>query len=281
MITVVISAPHVADFHAGGGHFWVFMQYVRGLKQSGCDVYWLERFRGTGSPGEDAVTLARFRAHMGRFGLATKTVLYVGNGHKRADLCPPESYIGMSRQEAEAIFRRADLLLNFHYTIAPELLARFRRTALVDIDPGLLQFWMSHGQLRVPRHDVYFTTGETVGTPAALVPDCGIAWNHIRPPVSLEDWPYAFDRGAAAFTTVSNWSAKNWIVDGDEVYENTKRAAFLEFADLPRMTDQVLELALLLETEDDESDRLRLERCGWSIRDVYEVAATPESYRAY
>ena len=51
----------------------------------------------------------------------------------------PREYLGLSRAEAEAIFEDADLLLNFHYAISPALLARFRRTALVDIDPGLLQ----------------------------------------------------------------------------------------------------------------------------------------------
>src|SRR5437773_473756 len=93
--------------------------------------------------------------------------------------------------------------------IAPELLARFRRTALIDIDPGLLQFWISRGQLSVPHHDYYFTTGETVGTPAARFPDCGLKWIHIRPPVSLEHWPYRFEPRAEAFTTVSNWDSNN------------------------------------------------------------------------
>src|SRR5207249_2697750 len=99
----------------------------------------------------------------------------------------------MSREEAEALYERADLLLNFHYAISPDLLARFRRTALVDIDPGLLQFWTSRGQLNVPRHDLYFTTGETIGQRGSKIPDCGLDWIHIRPPVCLERWPYQFD----------------------------------------------------------------------------------------
>ena len=74
-----------------------------------------------------------------------------------------DDYIGLNRPDADGVFRRADLLLNFHYAIAPALLARFRRTALVDIDPGLLQFWISRGQLEVPSHDSYFTTGERGG----------------------------------------------------------------------------------------------------------------------
>src|SRR5437764_4141665 len=136
--------------------------------------------------------LAPFRARMEQFGLGDKLILYPSDDATIADDLPKE-YMGLARSEAEAIFEPADLLLNFHYAIAPKLLARFRRTALVDIDPGLLQFWISRGQLSVPRHDFYFTTGETVGTPAARFPDCGLKWIHIHPPVCLECWPFFFE----------------------------------------------------------------------------------------
>jgi hypothetical protein len=161
------------------------------------------------------------------------------------------------------------------------LLARFRRTALVDIDPGLLQFWVSRRQLFVPRHDLYFTTGETVGTPEARFPDCGLRWLHIRPPVSLDLWSPCFRPAAEAFTSVSNWDASDWIVDASETYENTKRAAFLEFADLPRLTPQPLELALFLRTAKDIAERRDLESRGWRIRLSSEVAGTPETYQNY
>ena len=45
MPTVVVSAYNVAAFPEGAGHLWVYLQYVLGLRQLGCDVYWLERFR--------------------------------------------------------------------------------------------------------------------------------------------------------------------------------------------------------------------------------------------
>jgi len=280
MPTIVISPFNVVNFPEGGGHFWVYMQYVQGLQQMGCEVYWLERFRGSGDPEADWARLSPFFSRMRRFGLDGKTILYCS---REEDNCPamPWHYFGISPSEAEAIFERADLLLNFHYAIAPGLLKLFRRTALVDIDPGLLQFWMSRGQLTVPPHDVYFTTGETVGTEGARFPDCGLEWVHIRPPVCLEQWPYRFDSPAEAFTTVSNWDADDWIVDEQEVYENTKRVAFLEFADLPALTTQPLELALFLRTERDAEERRDLERRGWRIRHSREVAATPEMYQAY
>src|SRR6266571_2806191 len=166
------------------------MQYAQGLLRSGCDVYWLERFRRGLDPDRDARALATFFQAMARFGLDGKVLLYSlddrGDGGDGAE--PSFEYVGKTRSEAEAVLRRADLLLNFHYAIDSRLLACPRRTALVDIDPGLLQLWMSTGQLCVSPHDRYFTTGETVGTTAARFPDCGLDWIRIRPPVCLDLW---------------------------------------------------------------------------------------------
>src|SRR5262249_41384763 len=134
MATVVLSPCNVANFPEGGGHFWVYMQYAQALRRLGGDVYWLERFERRGDPGRDARALSTFFERMGRYGLGGKAILYTGHDE-------PAEYLGVRQVEAEEIFRRADLLLNFHYAIDPGLLARFRRTALVDIDPGLLQFW--------------------------------------------------------------------------------------------------------------------------------------------
>src|SRR6266576_6998332 len=186
MPTVVISPFNVLNFAEGGGHFWVYMQYAQGLRELGCDVYWLEAFRRRDRKAEEDVSLAPFLARMARFGFSGKLILYHSEPGGASGV--PEGYVGRSRAEAEAIFERTDLLLNFHYAIAPPLLARFKRAALVDIDPGLLQFWISRGQLSVPRHDLCFTNGETVGTPAARFPDCGFKWIHIRPPASVEQW---------------------------------------------------------------------------------------------
>lgn len=280
MPTVVISPYSAAAFPEGGGHLWVYLQYVLGLRQLGCEVYWLEAFRSKGRPQLEAAALTAFRDQLQAYGLDGRVILYVT--HSKAPLPEvPTEYFDLSKEAAEAVFERADLLLNFHYAISPALLARFRRTALVDIDPGLLQFWISRGQLSVPPHDLYVTTGETVGTPSARFPDCGLDWIHVRPPVCLERWPYVFDPSAEAFTTVSNWSAKNWIVDGTDVYENTKRAAFLEYADLPRRTDQPLELALCLRTEADVQEGRDLESRGWRVRQAADVVSTPEQYRRY
>jgi hypothetical protein len=156
---------------------------------------------------------------------------------------------------------------------------------------------MSAGQLNVPPHDSYLTTGETVGTPAARFSDCGLPWTRIRPPVCLDLWPVTDDARSDAFTTVSSWSSASWLkVDrnGETVLlDNTKRVSFLDFVDLPRHTRQPLELALYLldrdpegerrlkQAEKDAADRAHLESHGWRVRDSREVAGSPEAYRTY
>src|SRR6185295_12053215 len=137
MPTIVVSPVNVVNFSEGGGHFWVYMQYVQGLRALGCDVYWLECFRSAGSRDADARRVAPFLARLERFGLGGKVILYPIDGRADAE---PATYLGLEADEAESIFEQADLLVNFHYAIHPRLLSRFRRTALVDIDPGLLQF---------------------------------------------------------------------------------------------------------------------------------------------
>jgi len=185
MPTIVISPLNVINFQEGGGHFWVYMQYAQGLLHSGCEVYWMESFRSNRDDEADRALLFPFLERMKRFGLGDNLILYPTVGSS-ATARLPEKYVGLNRSEAESIFERADLLLNFNYVIAPELLARFQRTAMVDTDPGLLQFWISRDQLSLPRHDYYFTTGGTLGTPATRFPDCGRKWSNIRPPVCLE-----------------------------------------------------------------------------------------------
>jgi hypothetical protein len=283
MITAVISVYKVASFPEGGGHFWVYMQYVKGLLRLGCDVYWLEQINPVPDSVRQAQLLATFHERMKRFGLEGKTLLYTIDRNQQGG-AGAIRFVGGTSAEAKAVLRRADLLLNFHYAIDPRLLTSVRRTALVDIDPGLLQFWMSTGQLAVPPHDCYVTTGETVGTPGARFSDCGLPWIHIRPPVCVDLWPFISDPPSEAFTTVSNWLTDDFlkVTENGRTFlrENTKRVAFFRFVDLPRHTRQPLELALYVD-DADADDWAYLAGHGWRVRHSREVANSPEAYRSY
>jgi hypothetical protein len=267
---VIVSTYNVARYREGGGHFWVYMQYVLGLRSLGCDVWWLEEFRESGDAESDRDAVSTMSRRLARYGLPGKLILYSGDGR----------YVGLSKEFVEDVFRSSDLLLNFHQRIGAWILDKFRLTALVDIDPGLLQFWIGSRQISVAPHDLYFTTGETVGTPQAKFPDCGLNWIPIRPAVSLDCWPYITAVERPVFCTVSTWWGKEWIASGQESYDNNKRAEFLRFIELPRFTHQTLELAIN-SGDDDRDDVEALRRAGWRIRHSREVATTPEEYQRY
>src|SRR5207245_10996646 len=79
----------------------------------------------------------------------------------------------------------ADLLLNLWHSLPSPVVRRFRRSAFVDTDPGLLQTWMTTGELNVAPHDIYFSVGAAVGTSAALFTGFGLRWHYTPPPVFL------------------------------------------------------------------------------------------------
>jgi hypothetical protein len=269
---VVVSPHNVVNYPSGGGHFWVYMQYVDGLRRIGCDVWWLEEFKPSGDDTEDARRVTALTEQLRRFGIEDRLVLYTEQ----------QEFVNGSRARAEEIFRDTDLLLNFHQRMHEGMLGRFRRTALVDIDPGLLQYWISTGILEVGRHDLYFTTGETVGTPDAKFPDCGLPWIQIRPPISLDLWPRTPHPADGAFTTVSNWWGDEWVVDDNGIHDNNKRTSFLEYAELPSNTGATLELALMLDLEgQDQQDRELLLGKGWRVRYSHDVAGSPVDYQEY
>jgi hypothetical protein len=261
------------SYPEGGGHFWVYLNWALGLRAFGCEVIWLEVV----APEIDAPALSRFytclKQRLERYGFGDSLVLC---GHVGQDL---DSIANSSWRGLDAA-ADADLLINLRYDLSPAILRRFRRTALLDIDPGLLQIWMSEGQIQVSRHDLYFTTGETVGRAGSRCPDVGLPWRYTPPCVALDLWPVAPFAPDAAFSTISHWSGDEWVQQGEEIYINDKRAGFLPFLDLPRYVSVPLELALRL-APDEEEDRVMLQDRGWRLVDSRTVSAQPWDYQCY
>lgn len=271
---VVLSAHNVAGFAEGGGHFWAYLQHALGLRAAGCEVWWLEALPARADAAAAASAARSLRRRLRPHGLDERTLLY-----RRGE----DGDVAFADPAAERTIASADLLLNFHYAMSEDLLRRFRRTALVDIDPGLLQLWIDRGELSVAEHDVHLTTGETVGAPGARFPDAGRRWVRIRPPVALDAWPWARTAARRPYTTISSWWGGEWISDGAGNWvDNNKRASFLRFLELPRVAGRSLELALNLGTREcDQDDARLLEAHGWTVRHSRSAASTPSAYRAY
>jgi hypothetical protein len=270
-ITVCLGA-RALFYPAGGGHLWAYMNWALGFKALGCRVLWLE-ILPRNEPYERVqhhVALLRERLH--QFGLTDEIVL----APSRGGLLPRELPAGcLPVAEAYGV----ELFLNQLYEMQSDLVRCFRRSALLDIDPGLLQIWMRNDLVRVAPHDFYFTIGETVGQAGSAVPDVGLSWLYTPPCVALDAWPAVPSNADSALTTITHWHSAEWVVDGQEAYLNDKRSAFLEFLEVPARVSTGIELAVCL--GGDNADRALLQAHGWRVRDSVHVAGSPESFQRY
>lgn len=271
MSTTVCLLANTLYYPEGGGHMWAYLNWALGLRTLDCRVVWLEKVI-PGRP-ENEARIAALQDRLKQYNLAEYMGLYSFTGE------PLSLSVSKECLDLEAA-AEADLLLNLSYEVPPEVVRCFQRSALLDIDPGLLQIWMSRGWMKIAPHDVYFTIGERIAQPEPQPPNLGLKWQYTPPCVALDWWPPHDAIRDAPFTTVSHWSTHEWMEDSGELYSNDKRSGFLPFLDLPQYTSQPLELALCLAV-DEEDERMALQQRGWRLRDAYAVASTPWDYQRY
>jgi hypothetical protein len=247
------------------------MNWALGLRAAGCEVQWMETIPREAGDNKVAGWEGALRSDLERVGLADAVVLYDERDSRAA-----EAFAGLVGGS------ELDLLLTLSYGVPPGVLALARRSAMVDIDPGLTQLWIRAGYIEVSVHDMYFSVGGAAGGGNGALPDCGIEWHYTPPPVDVSAWPVAPAAADAPYTTVSHWwpdPGEGWIELDGEWIDNSKRAGFEPFIDLPARTDAPLELALGGLDSPEEATRLRA--LGWRVRDAWEVTATTGAYASY
>jgi hypothetical protein len=279
MTNVCLFAKAIG-YPEGGGLLWLYLNWALGLRSCGCNVIWLETAPKSQGPDELRKSLLALKTRLQPYGFANSIALY-----RESEELLPDS-ISRDIVSLEAATASADLLLDINYSACRELVQRFRRSALLDIDPGQTQVWISNGFMQIASHDLYFTIGENVGRKGARFPDCGLTWIYTPPCIALDWWPACDAPPMAAYTTISQWYGSGgvdgepeWFVDGEYSYENTKRAGFLPFLDLPRHANISFELALGLNR--DTESRIMLREHGWLVREAAEVSSTPWLYQQY
>jgi hypothetical protein len=239
---------------------WAYLNWAHALRSAGCEVLWLESGRereGTGL----SEAVAALRDVLAPHGFDDRLII-------DTDESLPEDS-GAAPLEAAA---DADLLVDLAY-MPPDVVSCFRRTALIDIDPGLTQLWWSAGDLDLDAYDTYFTVGQGVAAGTATVPDCGVRWRYAPPCADLDAWPACpLPPAGSAWTTVSHW----WW---DEDFENSKKVGFEPLLNLPSRVQAPLELAL--GGLDDDDEHSMLERHGWRVADADQVAPNVDEYRRY
>ena len=273
MSHTVCLAASTLYYPKGGGHFWVYLNWALGLKSQGCRVIWLEGVDNKKTFEEQESLIKLLKEKLAPYQLDENIALWSWDNSS----VPTHLHQCM---DIFAAARESDLLLNQHYTMPQVFVDQFKKSALLDIDPGLFQKWVADGAMYTASHDLYFTIGETVGTTESLFPDLGLKWHHTRPCVDLGLWQVKAAPARSPFTTITHWQDSNWGVDNGGIYQNDKRTGFLPYFELPKFTDTPLELAVLL-GEDEQIEKLRLEKFGWQVKDSHLVTSSPDDYRSY
>lgn len=274
----VIVGSYMFRYPLGGMLSWV-IQYLLGLKRSGHDVYFVEKF-GYDSSCYNPVTnlmsndcsygLSVVGNLLSRFGLQEKWC-FVEYG---------DIYHGLSRKEIERVFASADLFIDMgtHGSWQEEA-QKTRMRVWIDGEPGFthikLHNLLQQGQ-PMPVYDRYFTNGMNVRKENDIIPLCGVDWGRLFHPVDMDLFPFREEVTGSAYSTVMNWVSHE-TVTLDGVAYGQKNIEFEKFISLPQMVNAGMEVAVTGNTV----PRARLEESGWKIRDGRTVTETFDSFCDY
>jgi hypothetical protein len=282
----VVVAGSVAQRPGNGGHAWVFLQYLLGFQKLGRPVLFLDRLEpemcvdsaGRQSEPEESINVEYLQRVLEGFSLADRYSV----------LCPEGRTVGLTREQVLDEVAGAALVLNVNGFIDDEeILGRARLRVFLDIDPGFPHMWRALGLHDAFRgHDAYVTVGESIGRPECSIPTGGRDWITTPQPVVLDHWPVAPLSGApgepdgSAFSSVGSWRGPFGTIEYEGVTYGLRVHEFRKFADLPRLVEERLELALDID-DADETDLELLRSSGWSLVNPREAAADPWRYRKF
>jgi hypothetical protein len=281
-VSTAIVAGALANKPGNGGEAWVRLSWVLGLQRLGFDVWLLEQIAPeicvdtSGRPAsiEGSANLAWFARVVARVGLAERAALVDPGG---------KSHFGPSDDELCELAARAELLLNISGNLTAEpLLGAPHRRAYLDLDPGYTQIWNRTGLLAaaLARHEHLLTVALAIGAPSCMIPTDGLRWRPVSPPVVLAEWPTMPKPDDARVTTVASWRGGYGRLESEGHTYGQKAHEFRRLASLPQHTTATLELALEIDTAD-EQDAILLRDGGWALVDPKRAAADPDGFRSY
>lgn len=274
----IVLGSYMVRYPLGGMMSWV-LQYLVGLSRLGHDVYFVEKAGGPDAcfdPTRSCMTdrceygTRRVQELLSRFDLGGRWCFVDWDGH----------YHGVAKTEIEAVFASADVFIDMgtHGAWLDEASCCGVRV-LVDGEPAFTQLKMERRAATgvvADSYDLYFTTGQNIGTDASTAPTGGKPWRHLFHPVV----PAMFDpvvppRATAPYTTVMNWQSYE-PVEFDGVCYRHKDVEFQKFLKLPERTQVRLEVAV-----SGRVPRDTLTAAGWATRGAHEVTHTFDSFVDY
>jgi hypothetical protein len=264
-----------------GGQTWLYLNWLRGLKRLGHEVWYVEDDsvwpydpeRNTVSD-DCSYAVRHVRDSVGAIGLGDQWAFRLSD---RTGAC-----WGLSERGLKDLYGSCDLLLNVvgATDLRDEHLASPFRV-YVQTDPVTAELRLANGDQHTRRafdsHHAIVTYGENYGAPDCGVPLNGRTYLKTRQPVDLALWPMTYDPVAAPFTTIGNYRQEGADVtwNGD-VYRWSKHHEWEKVLELPQRTDQQFELAMM---PADEADRHRLRRHGWRL--VRPLEMSLDAFGAY
>lgn len=235
-----------------GGVAWAMLSWVLGARALGHETVLVEPLPAPPTPAQRAYARAVQRATGVR-------PLLLAPG----DALPP-----------------ADVLLNLSGLLPAERAAAIPVRVFVDLDPGFTQAWALSGiDVGLAGHTAHATVGLAVGRPGCRVPDLGLTWLTLPPPVALEAWPVAERIETAAATTVGHWRSYGTAhLDGVTLGQRAHTVRGL--LDLPARAPLPVRPALAIDSGDAADQRL-LAAAGWQLSDPSRAAGSPARYRRF
>ncbi len=277
---IVLGNASLATYLQGGGHWSWFLQYPLGLRALRHDVFWLELVASSGEREHDVRLVRDFFQRLASYGLDSDCAMLVFKGSLNVQALEESEVFGKSRDDLAEIIRGADLLLNFSCALRPPLLLQFAHRALLDFDPGHLQVAAQTWDLSIPEHDVWLTIGSRLNAPDCDVPTLGLRWRTFEPCVYLPMWQATADPGSdAPFSSITQWTWQELPWRG-RLLSISKRAAYLEYVELPRLTGRPFELAANI-GDDPVHDRMLLQQHGWKLVSPHQVCGSGPQYQCY
>jgi hypothetical protein len=271
---IIIFAGTIGRFPIGG-HAWIDMQYLEGLRALGHEVYYLEEC-GDESwvynwKTEEVTTALDYPTAyvldcLTPIGLGDKWFYRAGARHR-----------GMAPEEFSEVCSRSDLLI---IRGAPLPIWRTEydwptRRVFIDVDPGFTQIKLvkGNGELAstIDRCEQLFTIAQRMGAGDCDIPTGDRHWHKTTHPIWLPAWPYVEDGAAEYFTSILQWRSYPEVTHGSASYGN-KDKEFPKFIDLPLSTPQKFRMALT-----GAKPEVLLEH-GWDVVPGWIVSETPSSY---
>ena len=277
----VIIAGSLAQRPGVGGHAWVFLQYLLGLRRLGFEVLFLDwldagmcRDTAGGRCGVAESWNVRYLAEV-----MTQTGL---SGAWSVSFDQGAQTLGKPRAAVLDFARETDVLINvMGFLSDAEILASVRRRVFLDIDPGFGQMWQELGLAAVfGGHDAYVTIGENIGQPDCTIPTCGLEWITSPQPVVLAAWPVLAEEEDAPFTSVVSWRGPFGPVEYAGQTYGLRVHEFRKFVSLPHATGQRFDLALDIDPGESR-DLALLQENGWNLLDPRTAVSGTDGYRSF